>query len=70
MRTQRFAQLRLWDWMFDGVLALRRCHDACWLRASFIAASGDLLSILDVAKILRAHFGNAAGKVPTRELPN
>ncbi len=36
----------------------------------FIAASGDLLSMLDVARILRAHLGDAASKVPTRELPN
>lgn len=36
----------------------------------FIAASGDLLSMLDVATILRAHLGDAARKVPTRELPN
>jgi dihydroflavonol-4-reductase len=36
----------------------------------FIAASGDLLSMLDVARTLRARLGNAARKVPTRELPN
>jgi nucleoside-diphosphate-sugar epimerase len=36
----------------------------------FIAASGDLLPMLDVAGILRAHLGDAARNVPTRELPN
>ena len=36
----------------------------------FIATSGDLLSMLDVARILRAQLGDAARKVPTRELPN
>lgn len=36
----------------------------------FIAASGDLLSMLDVAGILRKQLGDAARKVPTRELPN
>lgn len=36
----------------------------------FIAAAGDLLSMLDVARILRAHLGDAARRVPTRELPN
>jgi nucleoside-diphosphate-sugar epimerase len=36
----------------------------------FIAASGDLLSMLDVARTLRTHLGDEARKVPTRELPN
>ena len=36
----------------------------------FIAAAGDLLSMVDVARILKAHLGAAARKVPTRELPN
>jgi dihydroflavonol-4-reductase len=36
----------------------------------FIATSGDLLSMLDVARTLRARLGDAARKVPTRELPN
>jgi nucleoside-diphosphate-sugar epimerase len=36
----------------------------------FIAAAGDLLSMLDVARVLRSHLGEPARKVPTRELPN
>jgi dihydroflavonol-4-reductase len=36
----------------------------------FIATSGDLLSMLDVARVLRRHLGDAARRVPTRELPN
>jgi dihydroflavonol-4-reductase len=36
----------------------------------FIAAAGDLLSMLDVARVLKRHLGEAARKVPTRELPN
>jgi nucleoside-diphosphate-sugar epimerase len=36
----------------------------------FIAASGDLMSMLAIAKTLRTHLGAAAAKVPTRELPN
>jgi nucleoside-diphosphate-sugar epimerase len=36
----------------------------------FLATSGDLLSMLDVARVLRQHLGGAARKVPRRELPN
>lgn len=36
----------------------------------FIASSGDLLSMLDIARILRQRLGAAARKTPTRELPN
>jgi nucleoside-diphosphate-sugar epimerase len=36
----------------------------------FIASSGDLMSMLAIARVLRAHLGAAARKVPTRELPN
>src|SRR5262249_5954360 len=36
----------------------------------FIAAAGDLLSMLAIARVLRDRFGAAAGKAPTRELPN
>jgi dihydroflavonol-4-reductase len=36
----------------------------------FIAASGDLMSMLSIATVLRARLGPAAKKVPTRELPN
>jgi nucleoside-diphosphate-sugar epimerase len=36
----------------------------------FIASAGDTISMLDIAKILRARMGAAARRVPTRELPN
>jgi len=36
----------------------------------FIAASGDIMSMLAIARLLRERFGEAARKVPTRELPN
>jgi dihydroflavonol-4-reductase len=64
--------------LFFGIVDVRDVSDL-HLRAMthpaaagqrFIAASGDLLSMLDVARTLRAHLGNAARKVLTRELPN
>jgi len=36
----------------------------------FIASSGDLMSMLAVAGVLRERLGERARKVPTRELPN
>ena len=36
----------------------------------FLAVSGDCLSILDIAKVLRANMGAAARNTPTRQLPN
>lgn len=36
----------------------------------FLAVAGDFLSMLDIAKILKARMGSAAKRVPTRELPN
>jgi len=36
----------------------------------FIATSGDVMSMLAIATILRERLGDAAGKVPTRELPS
>ena len=36
----------------------------------FLAVSGDFMSILDIAKVLKSRLGEAAKKVPTRELPN
>jgi nucleoside-diphosphate-sugar epimerase len=35
----------------------------------FIAVSGEAMSMMDIAKVLRARLGDAAGRVPTRELP-
>src|SRR5215469_531082 len=36
----------------------------------FIAVSGEVMSMMDIAKVLKARLGDAARKVPTRELPN
>src|SRR5262249_48861025 len=36
----------------------------------FIAVSGEVMSMLDIAKVLKARLGEAAKKVPTRQLPN
>jgi dihydroflavonol-4-reductase len=36
----------------------------------FLAIAGDFLSMLDIAKVLKAHMGSAANRVPTRQLPN
>jgi nucleoside-diphosphate-sugar epimerase len=36
----------------------------------FLAVAGDFLSMLDIAKVLKARLGPAAARVPTRQLPN
>jgi nucleoside-diphosphate-sugar epimerase len=36
----------------------------------FLAVAGDFMSMLDVAKVLKARLGNAAKKVPSRQLPD
>jgi nucleoside-diphosphate-sugar epimerase len=36
----------------------------------FLAAAGDFVSMLEIAKILKANLGRAGSKVPARELPN
>lgn len=36
----------------------------------FIASSGGIMSMLDIAKVLKARLGDAAKKVPTRQLPS
>jgi dihydroflavonol-4-reductase len=36
----------------------------------FIATSGGVMSMLDIARVLKARLGEAASKVPTRELPS
>jgi dihydroflavonol-4-reductase len=46
----------------------RRCSDANGQR--FIAVSGEALSLIEIAKILKARLGDAARKVPTRRLPS
>jgi nucleoside-diphosphate-sugar epimerase len=36
----------------------------------FIAVSGEAMPMLDIANVMKAHLGDAAKKVPTRQLPN
>jgi dihydroflavonol-4-reductase len=36
----------------------------------FIAVAGECMSMLDIAKVLKARLGDSAKKVPTRRLPN
>jgi len=36
----------------------------------FLAVAGDFMSMLDIAKILKARMGATAKRVPTRQLPN
>ncbi len=36
----------------------------------FLATGEKFLSMIEIARILKAHMGAAASKVPTRELPN
>ena len=36
----------------------------------FLAIAGDAMSMMDIAKVLRARMGEAAKRTPTRELPN
>jgi nucleoside-diphosphate-sugar epimerase len=36
----------------------------------FLAAAGDFMSLRDIAGVLKRRMGAAAGKVPTRQLPN
>jgi nucleoside-diphosphate-sugar epimerase len=36
----------------------------------FLAVAGDFMSMLDIAKVLRARMGASAKRVPTRQLPN
>jgi len=36
----------------------------------FLAVAGDFLSLRDIALVLRQHLGDAARRVPTRELPD
>lgn len=64
--------------LFFGVVDVRDVADL-HLRAMthpaakgerFIASSGDLMSMLEIARVLKARLADAARKVPTRELPN
>jgi len=39
-------------------------------RERFLAVAGDFMWMVEIARILKTHLGEAAKRVPTRELPN
>jgi nucleoside-diphosphate-sugar epimerase len=51
-------------------LHLRAMTDPAARNERFLAVAGDFMSILDIAKVLKARMGAAGKRVPTRELPN
>ncbi|MBN9531725.1 MAG: aldehyde reductase [Alphaproteobacteria bacterium] len=51
-------------------LHIRAMIDPAAKGERFLAIAGDVLSIREIAVILKARMGAAAGRVPTRELPN
>ena len=51
-------------------LHLRAMKDPAAKGERFIAVSGEVMSMLDIAKVLKSRLGDAAKKVPTRQLPN
>jgi nucleoside-diphosphate-sugar epimerase len=51
-------------------LHLRAMTDPAAKGQRFIASSGDIMSMIAIARVLRDRLGDAAKKVPTRELPN
>ena len=40
------------------------------VRQRFLAVTGDFISMLDIAGVLKRRLGAAAARVPTRQLPN
>ena len=51
-------------------LHVRAMTDPAAKGQRFIAVSGEAMSMLDIARVLKARLGDAARKVPTRQLPN
>ena len=51
-------------------LHIRAMTDSAAKGERFLAVAGDFLSMLEIAKILKARMGAAARRVPTRQLPN
>ena len=51
-------------------LHLRAMTDPAAKGERFIAVAGDFMWILEIAKVLKARLGDAAKRVPTRQLPN
>jgi len=65
---------RLWFGIVDvrdvADLHLRAMTDPAANGQRFLAVAGDFVSMIDMAKMLRADLGPAARRVPTRELPD
>ena len=51
-------------------LHLRAMTDPAAKGERFIAVSGEIMSMLDIARVLKTRLGDAARRVPTRQLPN
>jgi nucleoside-diphosphate-sugar epimerase len=51
-------------------LHVRAMHHPAAKGERFLAVAGDFMSILGIARVLKARMGEAARRVPTRELPN
>jgi nucleoside-diphosphate-sugar epimerase len=51
-------------------LHIRAMTDPAAKGERFLAVSGDFMSILDIAKVLKAQVGTAARRVPTRQIPD
>ncbi len=51
-------------------LHLRAMTDPAAQGERFLAVAGDFMWILEIAKVLKARLGDAAKRVPTRQLPN
>lgn len=51
-------------------LHLRAMTDPAAKGERFLAVAGDFMTMLGIAKALRERMGDAAKRVPTRELPN
>ncbi len=65
---------RLWFGAVDvrdlADLHIRAMTDLAAKGQRFLAVAGDFLSLIDMAKLLKADLGPAAAKVPTRQLPD
>jgi dihydroflavonol-4-reductase len=51
-------------------LHIRAMTDPAAKGERFLAVAGDFLSIQDIAKVLKARMGDAAKRVPTRQVPD
>jgi nucleoside-diphosphate-sugar epimerase len=65
---------RLWVGAVDvrdvADLHLRAMIDPAAAGERFLAVAGDFLSVLEIARLLRARLGATAHRVPTRQLPD